>query len=76
MQIVLEKRSQASSWMNVMSPVLAVSLTVIMGGLIFAAIGKPPLTALYLYFIDPLTSWWSIEEVLVKAGPLVLILLF
>ena len=56
-----------------MSPVLAVSLTVIMGGLIFAAIGKPPLTALYLYFIDPLTSWWSIEEVLVKAGPLVLI---
>ncbi|MBT3437909.1 MAG: ABC transporter permease [Oceanospirillaceae bacterium] len=73
MQIVLEKRSQASSWMNVMSPVLAVSLTVIMGGLIFAAIGKPPLTALYLYFIDPLTSWWSIEEVLVKAGPLVLI---
>ncbi len=30
-------------------------------------------SALYLYFIDPLTSWWSIEEVLVKAGPLVLI---
>jgi simple sugar transport system permease protein len=73
MQIVLEKRSQASSWMNVMSPVLAIGLTVIMGGLIFAAMGKPPLTALYLYFIDPLTSWWSIEEVLVKAGPLVLI---
>lgn len=73
MQIVLEKRSQASSWMNVMSPVLAISLTVIMGGLIFATMGKPPLTALYLYFIDPLTSWWSIEEVLVKAGPLVLI---
>ena len=73
MQIVLEKRSQASAWMNVMSPVLAIGLTVIMGGLIFAAMGKPPLTALYLYFIDPLTSWWSIEEVLVKAGPLVLI---
>ena len=73
MKIILEKRSHASPIMNLMSPVLAISLTVIMGGLIFAAMGKPPLTALYLYFIDPLTSWWSIEEVLVKAGPLILI---
>ena len=73
MQLILEKRAQASSIMNLWSPVLAIFLTIVMGGLIFAMMGKPPLTALYLYFIDPLTSWWSIEEVLVKAGPLVLI---
>ena len=73
MQLILEKRAQASRLMNLWSPVLAILLTVVMGGLIFAAMGKPPLTALYLYFIDPLTSWWSVEEVLVKAGPLVLI---
>lgn len=73
MQLILEKRPQASSLMNFLSPVLAIALTVLMGGLIFAAMGKPPLSALYIYFIDPLTSWWSIEEVLVKAGPLVLI---
>ena len=73
MQLILEKRAQASGLMNLLSPVLAILLTVIMGGLIFAAMGKPPLTALYLYFIDPLTSWRSIEEVLVKAGPLILI---
>jgi ABC-type uncharacterized transport system permease subunit len=73
MQLILEKRAQASGLMNLCSPMLAILLTVVMGGLIFAAMGKPPLTALYIYFIDPLTSWWSIEEVLVKAGPLVLI---
>ena len=73
MQLLLEKRSQASSLMNLLSPVLAIFLTVLMGGLMFAIMGKPPLSALYIYFIDPLTSWWSIEEVLVKAGPLVLI---
>jgi simple sugar transport system permease protein len=73
MQLILEKRSQASSLMNTLSPVLAIMLTVVMGGLMFAAMGKPPLEALYLYFIDPLTNWWSIEEVLVKAGPLILI---
>jgi len=72
-QLILEKRPQSSGLMNLFSPLLAIVLTVVVGGLIFAAMGKPPLTALYLYFIDPLTSWWSVEEVLVKAGPLVLI---
>ncbi len=59
--------------MNVASPVLAILLTVILGGIIFAAMGQPPLKALYIYFIDPLTNMWSIEEVLVKAAPLILI---
>lgn len=73
MQLLLEKRAQASSLMNLFSPLLAILLTVVMGGFMFAIMGKPPLSALYIYFIDPLTSWWSIEEVLVKAGPLILI---
>ncbi|MDP6969895.1 MAG: ABC transporter permease [Gammaproteobacteria bacterium] len=73
MQLILEKRAQASRLMHFASPVLAIGLTVILGGLIFAAMGQPPLKALYLYFIDPLTNLWSIEEVLVKAAPLVLI---
>ena len=73
MQLLLEKRAQASKLMNFASPVLAISLTVMFGALIFALMGQPPLRALYLYFIDPLTSLWAIEEVLVKASPLILI---
>jgi ABC-type uncharacterized transport system permease subunit len=45
----------------------------ITGAIIFALIGLNPLNALYIYFVDPLTSLWSIEELLVKAAPLVLI---
>ena len=35
--------------------------------------GIDPLKALYLYFIDPLTAGWSIEDLLVKAAPIILI---
>ena len=73
MQLILEKRAQASHFMHFASPLLAISLTVLLGGVIFSAMGQPPLTALYIYFVDPLTSLWAIEEVLVKAAPLVLI---
>lgn len=73
MKIVLEKRNRASRLMHLLSPILAIGITVLMGGLIFTALGKPPLEALYLYFIDPLTSLWSVQEVVVKAAPLVLI---
>ena len=43
------------------------------GGVIFAARGLDPLHALYVYFVEPVTTMWSIEELVVKAAPLVLI---
>ncbi|MCP4144221.1 MAG: ABC transporter permease [bacterium] len=73
MKLVLEKRSYSSKMMHMLSPVIAISLTVVMGGIIFASMGQPAFKALYLYFIEPLTSMWSVQEVLVKASPLVLI---
>ena len=59
--------------MTFLSPVLAIGVTVMIGGVIFSALGLYPLKALYLYFVEPLTSLWSIEEIIVKAAPLVLI---
>ena len=73
MQLVLEKRAQRSSTMAIASPLLAVGLTVLTGAIIFAARGINPLSGLYVYFIEPMTSLWSIEELVVKATPLVLI---
>ena len=52
---------------------IAVALTLIAAGLIFAALGKDPLEALYVYFVEPLTQAWSLQELVVKAAPLVLI---
>ncbi|MFD2205424.1 ABC transporter permease [Kiloniella antarctica] len=73
MKLVLEKRSEHSELMTLMSPILAIALTVVTGAVIFAVQGLNPFSALFVYFVEPLTSLWSIEEVLVKAAPLILI---
>lgn len=73
MRLVLEKRAEHSRVMTVMSPVLAILLTMIVGGIIFAMRGLNPLDALYVYFVEPVTSLWSVEQLVVKAAPLVLI---
>ena len=73
MRIELEKRPERSAVMAWASPIIAVMATVVTGGLIFAAIGKPPLQALWIFFLEPFSSLWSIEELVVKATPLILI---
>jgi general nucleoside transport system permease protein len=71
--IRLEKRAERSRAMAILSPFIALGLTVITGGIIFALRGLDPLGALYVYFIEPLTAVWSVEQLIVKATPLVLI---
>lgn len=73
MSLVLERRAEQSRTMAFVSPVIAVALTVLAGGIIFAAQGLDPAHALFVYFIEPMTTLWSIEELIVKAAPLVLI---
>jgi simple sugar transport system permease protein len=73
MRLVLEKRPERSRVMAYASPLLAIVLTVIIGGIIFALRGLNPFDALYIYFVEPVTSVWSLEELVVKAAPLVLI---
>ena len=69
----LEPRSSQSLSAAWLSPMLALVLTALTGGIIFLAMGKDPATALYIYFVEPLTSSSGLSEVAVKAGPLVLI---
>ncbi len=73
MMLTLERRPERSQWMAMLSPLLAVTLTAIVGAVIFAAQGIHPGRALYVYFIDPLTTSWSLEELAVKSSPLILI---
>jgi general nucleoside transport system permease protein len=73
MRLLLEKRAERSQRMAILSPVLAVVLTLITGAIIFALRGLNPLTALYIYFVEPLTAVWSVEQLIVKAAPLALI---
>jgi simple sugar transport system permease protein len=73
MRLVLEKRPEHSVKMAILSPIIALLLTVITGGIIFALRGLDPTEALYVYFIEPFTLDWMREQLIIKATPLILI---
>lgn len=72
----LEKRPQSSKAWTYLTPILAVVLTMVAGGVLFAFLGKDPLLAIRTIFWDPLFSEFSFyyrPQLLVKGAPLVLI---
>ena len=75
--IRLEKRPTPSRFWTLATPLLAVILTMIAGGLLFAFLGKDPLEAIRTIFWDPLFhpqfASYSRPQLRVKAGPLILI---
>ena len=73
MQLRLDRRPAPSRAMMFLSPLLAVALSLVTFFIVFAIMKIDPFQALYLYFIDPLTAGWSIEDLLVKAAPIILI---
>src|SRR2546430_14801786 len=73
MQLVLEKRTERSNTIALISPLIAIGLTIVTMSILFAILGKNPISALGVYFIDPLTDSYSLQELVVKATPLVMI---
>ncbi|MBL8700484.1 MAG: ABC transporter permease [Alphaproteobacteria bacterium] len=69
----LERRGEPSLAMMLLSPVIAVALMLAVSAAIFSLLGKDPAQALFVYFVEPLTQDWSLQELVVKAAPLVLI---
>ena len=73
MRLVLEKRAERSTAIAIASPLIAIALTLVTVAILFAIMGKNPIAALDVYFIEPLTDPYSLEEIAVKATPLVMI---
>ncbi|SFP88571.1 ABC transporter permease [Tranquillimonas alkanivorans] len=74
--IRLEKRPEPSSLWTAVTPVLAVVLTMIAGGILFAALGNEPVIAIRTIFWDPIFGEFAFYyrgQLLVKAAPLILI---
>lgn len=73
----LEKRPSPSRFWTIATPIVAVVLTMIAGGILFALLGKNPFEAIRTIFWDPLFNEqfaaYSRPQLLVKAGPLILI---
>jgi len=73
MRLALERRAQTTLAMQIASPLIAVALTLVSAVVIFIALGQDPARALHAYFISPVSDAWGLQEVAVKATPLVLI---
>src|SRR5688572_14680701 len=73
MRLELVRRPEPSRAMALLSPLIAIALTVVTTFLVFTLYGIDPLRGLAVYFVAPLTEGWSREELVVKATPLILI---
>jgi simple sugar transport system permease protein len=73
MRLALERRAERSATIAITSPLIAIGLTLVTMAVLFAILGKNPITALGVYFLDPLTDSYSLIEIAVKATPLVMI---
>jgi len=71
----LEARPQPSRWMSMLSPLLALAVTVLIGVGLFMLLGKDPLRGLQIFFVEPVKSLYALSELSIKATPLILIAL-
>ena len=73
MRIDLVARSDRSRLVEIAAPLVALIAAMAIGGLLVALLGKSPVQAFFVYFVDPLMESWSLQELAVKATPLVII---
>src|ERR1700710_2642788 len=73
MHLALERRAERSAVIAITSPLIAIALTLVTMSVLFAILGNNPITALNVYFVEPLTDSYSLQEIAVKATPLVMI---
>jgi general nucleoside transport system permease protein len=71
----LEVRAQPSRAMALLSPVIALAITLVIGAIMFAALDKSPVAGLSVFFIEPIKNAYAWSELAVKATPLLLIAL-
>ncbi len=72
MRLTIERRQQDSDVMRYLSPLLAITLTLVMGGIIFAIQGLDPVRGLYTFFVLPVSDSYGLSELGVKATPMLL----
>jgi simple sugar transport system permease protein len=71
----LERRPQPSLAMRFVAPLVATAAMLVVGLVLFALLGAPPLSALEAFFVTPVSSVYGLTELALKASPLVIIAL-
>jgi general nucleoside transport system permease protein len=73
MTVYLEARPSPSRLAIWLAPLLATAATIVVGFVVFGALGKNPVAALHAFFIEPIATRYGVAEWLLKASPLMLI---
>ncbi len=73
MQLRLEKRLQPSKLLQVVTPIAAVLLTMVLGALVFTLLGYEGIGAVREIFLSPLVNSYKWQDLAVKAAPLIII---
>lgn len=73
MRIKFEKRTEFSRKMLFAVPLITITLTVFVSSLLLLALGKSPVQTMHSFFIAPFENFYSITEIFLKFGPLLLI---
>ena len=71
----LERRPEPSRPMALLSPLIALAVTVVIGIGLFWVLGKDPVRGLQVFFVEPVRNGYGLAELTVKATPLILIAL-
>ena len=70
---LLEPRARPSKVMRWTAPLIAIVATLVVGSLLFWALGKPVVESFHVFFIQPMETSYGWSELLIKACPLILI---
>jgi ABC-type uncharacterized transport system permease subunit len=71
-KIKLEKRLPPPLWFQILTPILAVVIALLISSIFLLLVGKNPFTAFYYMFYGALGTKFAFKETLVKATPLIL----
>ncbi len=71
--LALVPRREISLFRQVLTPVIALVVALLIGGLIVWLMGRSPAKAFDVFLREPLTDPWALQEVLLKSTPLMLI---
>ena len=73
MRIDLVARAQRSTAREILAPVGALIVAILVGGIVIALMGRSTTQAFSVYFVEPLSQSYSLQAIAVKATPLILI---
>ena len=66
------RKIQSSFW-TVLSPIISIAITILIGSLIFKILSYPVMESLYQVFVSPFSRPDRIADIFVKACPLIII---